>query len=253
MEVTMKPTCHLYQIAVAALLLFSPPSFAQQKLSVVTLNWEPFYGESLPRQGVVTEIVRHAFAAQGVDTSYRFIPWERALESARVGQDDVLMGVWYSEQRNSIFNFSDPFLNNRVVFIKRTGDDFEYRGLESLGDRRIGVVRGYAYSDAFNDSRKIRKFSTSSLKANLQKLVANRIDLTLGDELVVKNELNLNLPELKDKLELTSNALEEKSLYIVVSLQHPRHQQIIEQFNLGLQAIKRNDSYQSILHKHGFN
>jgi polar amino acid transport system substrate-binding protein len=248
----MKFSCHLYQLAVAALLVFSPQSFAQQKLSVVTLNWEPFYGESLPQQGVVSEIVRHAFAARGIDTSYRFIPWERALESARMGDDDVLMGVWYSEQRNSIFKYSDPFLKNRVVFIKRAGDDFEYRGLESLGDRRIGVVRGYAYADAFNESQSIRKFATSSLKANLKKLVAKRIDLTLGDELVIKSELNRNLPELKNKVEFTTRALEEKPLYVVASFQHPQHEQIIEQFNQGLREIKSNGTYRDILRKHGF-
>lgn len=221
-------------------------------ITAVSLNWEPFYGEALPDQGIVSDIVRGAFNASGVQVAIRFVPWDRALMNTETLKDDVLMGLWYSAERADKYRFSEPFLTNRIVFIKRHDDPFEYTDLESLQGLRIGVVRNYAYSDAFNQSSALQKYEVSNLESNLQKLAANRIDITLEDEIVFKDCVNNKLPALKGHFAVMHTALVEKPLYIAVSKDHPQAAQLIKWFNQGLAKIRGSDAYQRLLQKHGF-
>lgn len=244
----------LLLLAVCQLLVTAPAqeNNPDKQLSVVTLNWEPFYAESLPDGGLVSDIVRSSFAHSGYQVNIKFIPWDRALDTSAKAKDDVLMGLWFAEERTSIYHFSEPFLANRLVFVKAADDPFEFEGLDSLHGKRVGTVRKYVYLKEFLEDPEIRKFPVSSLTANLRKVAAGRVDLTLDDEIVIKDLINRQLPELKDKLSLTRNALEEKPLYIASSLKHPRGAEIIAAFNKGLQQIRANGEYETLLKKHGF-
>lgn len=221
-------------------------------LNVVTVNWEPFFGPSLKDNGVVSEIVSSAFLQKNREIDISFIPWSRALKTVKMKNNDVIMGLWYSEERGKDLLFSQPFMSNRVVFIKRKGDDFEYTDRYSLKGKQIGVLMDYAYEDDFNQSTLFDRFQVRTLNINLKKLVAGRIELTLEDEIVAKDVLNKELPELKGKIAFTQNALVEKPLHIAVSRSHPQAKQIVADFNAGLEEIKKSGLYQQILKKHGF-
>ena len=239
-------TCQLFAAAVAS------EQNSAKTLSVVTLNWEPFYAESLPDGGLVSDIVRASFAHSGFDIRIKFIPWDRALDSSAKARADVLMGLWFAEERTSVYHFSDPFLANRVVFVKSAESDFEFEGIESLHGKSVGTIRKYVYLKEFLEDPQINKIPVSTLSANLKKVAKGRIDLTLDDEIVIKDLINRELPELRDKLSFTRNALEEKPLYIASSLQHPRGSEIIDAFNQGLKQIQANGTYENLLKKHGF-
>lgn len=243
------------------LLLFACPLFSfvlaseqdqHKTLSVVTLNWEPFFAETLADGGLVSDIVRASFAHSGFDINIKFIPWDRALDSSARAKADVLMGLWFSEERTRTYHFSKPFLANRIVFVKKADDNFEFDGIESLHGKTVGTIRKYVYLQAFLDDQQIKKVPVSTLSANLKKVAKGRIDLTLDDEIVIKDLINRELPGLKGKLTFTGNALEEKPLYIASSLQHPRSKEIIDAFNKGLAEIQANGTYENLLKKHGF-
>ena len=42
-------------------------------------SWEPYYSETLPNGGVVTEIVRRAFEISGYQIEVTWLPWARAI------------------------------------------------------------------------------------------------------------------------------------------------------------------------------
>lgn len=236
--------------------LFTPVFATEQNpdksLSAVTVNWEPFYAESLPDGGLVSDIVRASFAHSGFDVTIKFVPWDRALDSSAKSEEDVLMGLWYAEERAKVYHYSKPFLANRIVFVKPATDNFEFNGVDSLHGKTVGTIRKYAYSQEFLDDPQIKKVPVSTLAANLKKVAKGRIDLTLDDEIVIKDLLNRELPELRDKLSFTRSALEEKSLYIASSRKHPRGEEIISAFNAGLAQIRADGTYDELLKKHGF-
>jgi polar amino acid transport system substrate-binding protein len=176
-----------------------------------------------------------------------FVPWARALDGVKNASFDLLLGTWWTEERTKFLNFSDPYLNNSVKFIKKKGNSFEYAGLESLKDKSVGVVRGYGYNDDFLNSKAFRKPDAKDFIANIRKLAAGRIDLTLEDELVAKAVIAKKAPELLDKIEFCDLPLSSNALHVTSGLSNSKHKQLIDAFNKGLAEIKANGVYDKII------
>jgi len=207
----------------------------------------------MQNQGVSVDLVTQAFTASGHDLNVSIVPWDRALADTKSGHTDVMVGLWYTEERAKDYVFSKPYLTNRVVFIKRNNDVFEFSGLEGLAGKKVGVARSYSYNEAFDAASNFKKPVTSNLQSNLKKLTANRIDLTLDDEIVARHIINNELPQLKNKVTFTANALDEKPLHVAISRQNPNAEALIAAFDKGLKALKTKGHYEQIISSHGLN
>lgn len=238
-------------ILVITILSLSQSLWAQ-KISMVTTEWSPFYGSNLENKGVLTEIINHAFQVKGYETTLNFVPWARALKEVKTGRSDILMGVWHSKEREKDYLYSDKLLSNRIVFVKHKDSDFTFNELSDLKGKNVGILANYAYAKEFNDATDFKKIKARNLETNLKKVAAKRLDLTLDDEIVIKDEIQRNLPHLKSKLEFSKKAIDEKGIYITVGLKNPNAQKIIKDFNAGLIEIKSNGVYSKLLRKHGF-
>lgn len=239
-------------ILVTALLLMaivSPSSYAE-KITGVTNPYLPFKGPDLPGQGIMVEIVRAAFESQGYELEMKFIPWARAISGVRSSKYDVLIAVWWTEERTETLRYSDMYLQNQIKIIKRIDDDFEYEGLESLTGKNVGVIRDYAYSEQFLNASNFKRIETNDLLNNLLKVDAGRLDYTVEDELVARTKIAAEAPELKSKLAYTKNALSTNDLHVTSALNNVKSKKIIAAFNEGLKTIKQNGTYAAILAKH---
>ena len=151
------------------------------------------------------EIVKAVFAAQGYTVEHRVMPWARAEHEVKNGKIDILPDTWFTKKRNTYLMFSTPYAFNRIKFIKKKGDPFEYEGIKSLTGKTIGVIRGFGYRDDFLNAKNFSREEVRNFIVNIRKLVRDRIDLTLEDEIVARsilskaprhwrNKLNLSLP-----------------------------------------------------------
>ncbi|MEY8198812.1 MAG: transporter substrate-binding domain-containing protein [Colwellia sp.] len=240
-------------LLVGALLTSCANLVSAENISGATLEWPPFTGEKLQNQGVMVDIVKQAFKTSGHDLVVSIVPWDRAMADTKSRQTDVMIGLWYSDKRAKDYLFSKPFLYNRIVFIKRSDDSFEFNGLEGLKGKKVGVVRNYSYNDAFKATTNFKKPETSNLQSNLKKLAAGRIDLTLEDEIVARYILNEELKQLNNKITLTANALDEKSVHIAISRNNPNAAALIAAFDKGIDVLKANGNYEKIINSHGLN
>ncbi|HAA38792.1 MAG TPA: amino acid ABC transporter substrate-binding protein, partial [Pseudomonas sp.] len=136
-------------VALIGVLLLATPVFAQ-RLRLVADAWPPFTDATLINGGLATDIVTTALARAGYASDFQQVPWARALMGVGDGRYDVLVNAWYDEARTQLGQFSGEYLLNRVRFIKRRDDPIEFQNLEQLHDYPIAVVRGYAYSAAFD-------------------------------------------------------------------------------------------------------
>ncbi len=213
--------------------------------------WPPFLDPDEPKQGIALEIVRAALATQGMEVKMHFVPWARAIKGVKESDYDVLIGTWYTEERTQYLAYSDPYLENQIKFIKRKGDGYEYQGLDSLSGKSVAVVRGYGYGDEFLNHPGFKRPEAKDLISNLRKLVSNRVDLTLEDEIVARAMMKKEMPELLGKVEFTQNAMSSNKLHVTVGLSNSLKDKILNAFNTGLKEIKANGTYESILKKHG--
>lgn len=237
----------------AILVLFSATfCFADSKVITAASDpWPPFVDPDHPKKGISIEIVTAAFATQGYTMEHKITPWARAENDVKTGKTDVLPNTWFTEKRKAYLAYSKPYASNQVKFVKRKGDAFEFNGLESLAGKKVGIMLGYGYRDDFMNSKDFKREAVSDFVINIKKLVGGRIDLTLEDEIVGKNLIAAKDASLLDKIEFTKNALSANELFVTCGLANPRHEEIINAFNKGLEAIRADGTLVKIFKSYG--
>lgn len=209
-------------------------------------DWPPFF-DAETESGAALEITQAAFASQGYSLQLYHAPWARVNIGVKNQQYDITLGAWWTTERAAMFDFSQPYFENAIKFIKRKDDTFEYRNLTSLKGKNIGVIRGYGYDDAFLTADNFQRTETNSLLSNVKKLINHRISLTLEDELVARTTISRTEPHLLSQITFSNTALTIKPLYIAVASDNPRADAIITAFNKGLAQIQSNGTLERIL------
>lgn len=235
-----------------AIILFVALSIAQAKIVTSSCDpWPPFVDPDHPKLGLSIEIVREAFKTQGYKLKHEFKPWARAEDGVKKGKYDILPNTWKTDKRLKYLKYSNPYATNKIKFVSRKGDTFEYKGLKSLKGKKIGVIRGYGYGDVFMKARGYKLYPLADFIQNVKKLNLKRIDLTLEDEIVARNLISKKDPELIKGIRFTKNALSSNDLYVTCGLANPRHKEIINAFNKGLKKIKANGTLKKIFKSYG--
>ena len=237
-------------VALIAVLLLAQPAFAQ-RLRLVADAWPPFTDATLINGGLATDIVSTALARAGYASGFEQVPWARALLGVGDGRYDVLVNAWYDAARTQLGQFSAPYLVNRVRFIKRVEDPIEYQNLQQLHGEPIAVVRGYAYSAAFDQDEQLQKVPVHNFAMAVRMLAAQRVRLTLEDEYVARYYLARESLKVRNTVEFLPTQLSENSLHILVSLKNPEHAQIVAGFDREIARMKLDGSYARLMKAHG--
>ncbi|WP_052074566.1 substrate-binding periplasmic protein [Shewanella mangrovi] len=217
------------------------------KVSFANDLWAPYVDENKDG-GIVIEIMRAALALHHKTLAVEITPWARAFHDVRNCRRDLVL-VWYVPAREKYVTYSHPFLKNRLRFIKRSGDSYEYSDKDSLKGKTIGIIRGYNYEDILANDSRYGLQANSNFESNLKMLAAGRLDLVLEDEIVAAStifELNMT-----SKFSFTGPALNERELFVATGKCNPAGDNLIAAFNDGLTQIKHNGEYARILAKYG--
>ena len=232
------------------LLLCSP---AVSALTIVAKEEPPYFGNKLPNQGLSADIIKTVFERAGYQSTLAFETWPRAYEGALIGIYDAVGSIWQNDERTKDFAFSEPYLVHEIKFIKqKSSQGITYNSLDDLDGLVIGTIKGYAYGDAFLQSRRFIRLPQNHLLQNLLLLTQDKIDLTLGEGRKIKFELNQYMKSSIKNLELLYKPLISRGTHIAVSKTNPKHEQIITRFNKALKEMKADGSYDQIFKKHGY-
>lgn len=224
---------------------------AAEQLNVATSEWVPYVGKQLPNQGLAMDLVNTALKRAGYQPVVTIDVWSRTLQGADVGVYDLIAAAWYSDERAKKFAFSKPYLYNEIKIIKRADSGFEYNSVSSLEGRVFGVVDKYAYGEAFDYATGIIRVPSQYVFENILRVLNGQVELTLDDERVLKYEIAKNIDsENKRNLVILPNALSKNGLYIAVSRQNPKHQEIVQAFDKAIAAMRKDGSYDKILKAH---
>ena len=230
--------------------IYNAPVAATDLNVVHSGKWPPYADASLPGQGLAVEIVTTALKRAGYTTFMRIDSLDRILEGGALGVYDVFATPWYSDARNQYLEYSEPYLESYIRFIKRKDKNFTYESADDLKGVMVGIVQDYAYDEDFNASRSIIKIPERNLIQNLLKLTQGRIDLTLDDELVLQYEINQYMPNSKKDLEFLPKPLAVRGIHIGVSRENPDHAKIVAAFNKAIKEMKKDGSFDAIVAKH---
>jgi polar amino acid transport system substrate-binding protein len=224
---------------------------AQSSLRIATNNYEPFYGETLPGNGPLLEIVQLAFARSGYETKIEFLPWERALALGRAGKCDLIAGVWSNSGRESWMAISDSIMENEVGLFKRKSDPLRFSDLADLKNQNIivGTVAGYINPKELYDAN-IQTEQVSDDALNMLKLANGRIRLVLIDK-----RLGAYLAEKQKTLDQIEWLMTLEIIPLRIGIMKNSSgdwRKRLADFNAALLAMKRDGTLSAILARHGF-
>lgn len=237
----------LISALLGTLLLVAMPANTEV-IRLASSNYAPHYGEQLAQQGATIEIIRQAFALEGVQLEIEFLPFARALYESQQGNYSGLVAAWYSEKRATHFYYSQPLYANQIVLFKRKADTISYRNFEDLRSqhRRLGVVQGYEQPAGLLESG-MKTINVATDEQALAMLALQRVDLVPVDLMTALHILEYKLPQHQQQLDWLTPALEQRPMYLILSKKDPANQQRIERFNQGLQQLRTSGQYQQII------
>ena len=228
-------------------LLLADGSWAAP-LRLVGDLWPPYVDASLPAGGLATAVVTAALERAGYPCEFHQMPWARAVQGIGDGRYDVLVTLWYNDDRNRIGEHSAGYLANRILFWRKRGAAIDFDGnLNGLLKYPIAVARGYAYSPAFTRNTELQKVPVKNFAMATEMLAAGRVGLAVEDERVGRYVLERQPAAIQSQVEALGRPLSQTDLRILVSLKTPDHGKIIKGFNQAIAQMRADGSLKALV------
>jgi polar amino acid transport system substrate-binding protein len=216
------------------------------QLRLVSTAWPPFTnGPGQPRFAL--DLVEAALGRIGVTSQTTIVDAAQFTALLAKGSYDGSAAAWKDPERERVLLFSQPYLENRLILVGRTGADVSAKALADLKGKRVAIVEGYAYGDAIDNAGPAFVRSNSE-EDSLGQLLSGAVDYTLVDEIVVQYIVDHHSDEARTKLQFGSTSLLTRPLYLAVRRTHPNAQSIIDRFNAQLRAMIADRTYHRLLH-----
>jgi len=240
---------------------------AGKQLALNTLEWNPYIGEKICRQGWVLQATIALLHSIGYGATVTFYPWGRAIAVAEYGNADILFPEYFIEPsapsdvvpgtlRLDHLILSDIFGRAPIAFIKRKGyDTSHYVDLKSLVNERIGVVRGYQNTPEFDRLMDAGSFLVVQAKddlSNLNLLLFNRVNLIVGDPNVIDAAIkNASMPEIEKKrilgeIQVVEPILKMNGLFFAMSKNGQYAKTLPIELNQAISSFKEQGIFEDI-------
>lgn len=228
------------------------------------------------RPGYVVEILNAIFAQHDLDLDFRPTPWQRAMDMAMEGENDVLVGIFKMSAKEeetwaelgiqtlaykTLLYPEEPIFSwNEACFFLPGSSSWQYENDDSFIGLRFGTIRGYSYTslDTYLESFPAQddRISGEDLyRRNFLRLNSGRIDLAVGNPYMAK----VVLRRMIQAGQLVQGSIRfygcypgstSRESYIVFSPKHKNSAQLSRQFDLGLKRLRDSGQLEKILHKY---
>ena len=232
---------------VLAAAISSLTTFAQtNSLRLVSTAWPPFTSQA-PQPRFALDLVEAALGRIGVKSGTTIVDAAQFTTLLVKGPYDGSAAAWKDAEREKVLLFSQPYLENRLILVGRTGADVAAKTLADLKGKRVAIVEGYSYGEAI-DNAGPAFVRTSSEEDSMRQLLSGAADYTLMDEIVVQYIVEHHSDEARAKLQFGSTSLITRPLYLAVRRTHPDAQSIVDRFNAQIRAMIADRTYHRLLH-----
>lgn len=238
--------------AVLAGLLALNSTLHARPITITTGEFPPWTGATLPHQGYVNHIISASFAAVDRRVEFVYLPWKRAYEEVKRGKYD-LTSYWYEDaSHRDIMLLSEPLIQNRTVFFQRSEDPpIHWQSLDDFAPYRMSATVGFTYTPEFRQAILDQRLQVSMVPSdvqNIKMLMSGRVDVIATDEMS-GFYMAATLSVDPRKLRVLEPELAKVYGYVMANKSNPEAVALIAAFNRGLDIIKQNGTYQSIINR----
>ena len=127
--IKMNRFAHKIVALLIGLAAYSNTAIALDLNVVHSGNWPPYADEKLSGQGLAIDLVTTALKRAGYSPKVRTAPLQQILDGSKTGIYDVFATPWYTMDRDQYLDFSQPYLQSSIHFIKKKRHAFRLHRL----------------------------------------------------------------------------------------------------------------------------
>ncbi len=234
---------------IAGLLLASPVQAAKVYNVATDAAYAPFESENSKKEivGFDVEIMKAVAAKAGIEVKFTNTPWEGIFKTLDTGERDIVVSaVTITPERAKSMDFSKPYFEaKQLIVVSQKSKVAKYEDLKSI---KVGVQTGTTGDEAMQKlqgktSTNIKRFETTPVA--LKELQNGGVNAVVADNGVVVNFIKNNKG---NKLKTIDDANFEKEFYGIVVKKG--NKDLLAKINQGLDAIKKDGTYNKIYNKY---
>lgn len=238
----------------------------ESQVKIITIagdNWCPI--NCSPRdngqqeQGFMIDVAREALAMQGFHLNYVEIPWTRAIELARKGEIEGVVGAFHGDAPDFIFPERALLSMSPSSLFTAKGSQWQFQGLTSINQVTLGSIKGYDYGDALNgyinsllttkSDQLVQLHGNNAVKRGIQLLLKQRVGVFVESAPVFwyhAKQLNLT-----DKVKHIADVSPKEPCFIAFSPMHKQSKTLSALLDSGVKELDRSGRLKQIANKYG--
>ncbi len=194
-------------------------------------------------EGYMVDLAREALGRAGFEVTYVNMSWARALEQARAGHIDGIIGAFTSDAPDFIFP-EEHLGTSHIELYTQPGQDWHYEGIDSLRSQTLIALNGYSYSPELDDyilrNRDDRQriwilSGPAPLERAIKLILEQRSDVLPEDRDVMAWTLKHQLPGVQLRM---AGALYDTPVYIAFSPASRRSEELADALSRGIRALR---------------
>jgi len=220
---------------------------AQETITINSGEWPPYLAENTPHYGFFSHIVTSAFQLESIKIDYKFKPWKRTFEEAKLGLVNASIGWSKTPEREENFIFSDPIIIGESVFFHLKAQAVNWQNFNDLTQYSIGGTLGYEYKFEHEPGLTIERVANDEI--NFRKLLKGRTMILPSDKEAGYMILNKHFrAEQISKITYNRKAYDQTSYRLIFPKNHPDSERLVALFNIGLKKLRQSGMFAQIIH-----
>lgn len=210
-------------------------------------DWPPYSAMKADKsgpEGLSVDLVREAFATQGVEVQFQALPFARCLQYAETGKVTGCFNVTRIDSNAETYCWHPTplFEESLLIFGPTTTPrrDFSVKDLEG---KVVGSTIGYTYPDSFSKNEKIKHFRAVSDDHLIKMLAAGRVEFILLNGMPGYRRINAD-PALKAKIKSVGMVSNDK--FWLAFSKHNEGPKYCELFEQGMQKLIESGKYEAM-------
>lgn len=231
-------------LKVIVFLLLGAISFAKGPLYVGTnAEFVPFeYMENGKIVGFDIELINKVGEKIGREIKIKNIAFDGLLPALQTNKIDMIIaGMTVTKEREKFVDFSkDYFVANQVIIISENNNEVE--NLNSLIDKKVGVILGYTGDLIVSKINGIEKVQYNSAPNAIMALSSGKIDAVILDSAPAQSYVSKN-----KGLKIVTMDVEDEKYAIAMK---KGQKQLVDEVNKALDEIKAEGTYDKLIQKY---
>lgn len=213
-------------------------------------EWAPYTSQDLPKLGFLSHVAEEAFALEGAEVYWRFMPWKRVRSQVEYGAADASIGWLKSPEREEKLLYSAPVMQLTYTVFQEDTKRFAVQSGNDLKDRVIGVhiESHYPSLTALRATDQITVMKFPNYAAAMRALLVGRIEGVVIAKVVGYHTIRTNFSAVQaTRFYVAPTSLDQQPIHLITSKSLENGPEIIATFERGLEKLRASGRFAQLL------